>query len=441
MRHSLRGSAGRLRSAAALVLSAVCVLATFLTVDTAFAGQRFDRWSRADQAVLGSMMLSRLPAAPPDPSNAHASRPDAAALGQRLFADTRLSKNGQVSCASCHAPERGFQDGRPLGQGIATGSRRTMPIAGAAHSPWLFWDGRKDSLWSQALGPLEDAAEHGANRTQLAQLIARHYRADFEAVFGTLPAALRDLPPHAGPLGTAQEQAAWAAMSDAQRDAVNRTFANLGKAIAAYERTIVPAESRFDRYVRAVLDGNAAGQQVLSAQEVNGLRLFIGKGQCATCHNGPLLTDQSFHNTGIAPRDATRPDRGRAVGVGKALRDEFNCRGAYSDAPKAACQELEFAATDDPAAEGTFKTPGLRHVAERAPYMHAGQVATLQEVVAHYARSPKAAIGHSELAHAGEGHAQREPIRLSEDEIRDVVAFLGALSYADTPSSMRPKLP
>ena len=84
--------------------------------------------------------------------------------------------------------------------------------------------------------------------------------------------------------------------------------------------------------------------------------------------------------------------------------------------------------TDDPALEGAFKTPGLRNVALRAPYMHAGQFASLEEAVAHYAKSPAAAVGHSELAHEGRGHAERKPIRLSESEVKDVAAFLGTLS-------------
>jgi cytochrome c peroxidase len=388
-----------------------------------------DRWSEADKATLASMHLQKLPATPADASNAVAGRPEAAALGKRLFFDVRLSKNGQVSCASCHAPERGFQDGRPVGQGVGTGARRTMPIAAAAHSPWLFWDGRKDSLWSQALGPLEDGVEHGANRVQLVRLLATHYSTDYEALFGRLP-SLQGAPEHAGPLGSAEERRAWASMPDEQQDGVNRAFANLGKAIAAFERTVAPGESRFDRYVAAVLAQDAAGQAVLTPREVGGLRLFIGKAQCATCHNGPLLTDQHFHNTGVPPRDPLRPDRGRSQAVAKVQQDEFNCLGKYSDAAPDACQELRFIASDDPGMEGAFKTPSLRNVANRAPYMHAGQLASLEEVVAHYVRSPQAATGHSELAHGGAGHKERQPIRLSGAEARDLVAFLKTLDEA-----------
>jgi cytochrome c peroxidase len=112
--------------------------------------------------------------------------------------------------------------------------------------------------------------------------------------------------------------------------------------------------------------------------------------------------------------------------------DEFNCRGAFSDAPPNACEELRYMVSDDPTLEGAFKTPSLRNVALRPPYMHAGQMASLEEVIAHYARSPKAALGHSELAHTGGGHAERKPIELSESQARDLAAFLRTLSGAST---------
>lgn len=388
-----------------------------------------DRWTEAERATLASMRLSQLPPAPSDPSNAVESRPEAVALGRRLFFDTRLSANGAVACATCHDPEKRFQDGRPVGQGVGTGQRRTMPIAGAAHSPWLFWDGRKDSLWSQALGPLEDAAEHGATRVFLVRRVASHHRVAYEAVFGPLP-SLAGLPAEAGPLGNAAQREAWARLSDAQRDAVNRVFAGIGKSIAAFERTVQPRPARFDRYVEAVLRGDEAGQGVLAPAEVRGLRVFLGPGQCATCHNGPLLSDQHFHNTGVPPRDPARPDPGRAAAVGPVQQDEFNCLGRHSDAPPDACQELRFIATGDPGMQGAFKTPSLRHVAERAPYMHAGQLATLEAVVDHYQRSPPAVLGHSELAHRGGGHAERRPIRLRPAEAADLVAFLRTLGEA-----------
>ncbi len=389
------------------------------------------RWSADEKAVLASLALQRLPPVPADPSNAVQRLPAAVDLGRRLFNDVRFSRNGAVSCASCHDPQKQFQDGLPVGQGVGTGLRRSMPIVGAGHGSWLFWDGRKDSLWAQALGPLEDAAEHASNRTRVAHQLAAHHRQAYEALFGTLP-RLDGLPGDAGPHGSVAEQAAWAAMEARQRDAVSRVFANMGKAIAAYETSLQHAPTRLDRYVDAVLGGDPAGRGQLRPDEIRGLRLFIGKAQCVSCHNGPLFSDQQFHNTGVPPRDAGRPDRGRADATARVRADEFNCLGPFSDAQPGQCQELRFMRTDDPALEGAFKTPGLRGVAQRPPYMHAGQFSTLEQVLRHYMAAPHAAVGRSELAHphaggAAAGHAERAPIVLTEAEVGDLVRFLGSL--------------
>lgn len=386
-----------------------------------------DKWSAQEVATIASMQVKELGERPADPSNAYERRAEAATLGRALFNDTRLSKNGQVSCASCHSAEKQFQDGRKFGQGLDTGKRRTMPVMGAAHSPFLFWDGRKDSLWSQALGPLEDAAEHGGNRVRFAKLVQVHYKDQYEKSFDNMP-AFGSLPEDASPKGTEAERAAWAAMSESSREAVNLVFANMGKAIAAYERQVSYGESRFDRYAAATASGNSRGQEVLTLQEVRGLRLFLTKGQCVTCHNGPMLTDHSFHNTGVPPIDPKNPDRGRVDGLKKLLQDEFNCLGRYSDAKPEQCGELQFLATNDPGHLGAFRTPSLRNVAARAPYMHAGQFSSLEQVVQHYATSPKAVIGHSELAQAGEKHADRQTIRLLAADVQDLAAFLGTLT-------------
>jgi cytochrome c peroxidase len=386
-----------------------------------------DRWSAQEVTTIASMRLKEAGERPADPSNAYEQRTEAAVLGRALFNDTRLSKNGQVACVSCHSANNQFEDGRQFGQGIGTGKRRTMPVMGAAHSPFLFWDGRKDSAWSQALGPLEDTAEHGGNRVRLVKLIQAQYKDQFQKLFGAMP-DLGKLPDDGSPNGSEAERAAWAAMPESSRDAVNRVFANMGKAIAAYERNVSYGESRFDQYAQATAAGNGKGQEVFTQQEVRGLRLFLAKGQCATCHNGPLLTDHAFHNTGVPPIDPKNPDRGRADGLRKLLKDEFNCLGRYSDAKPDQCGELQFLSTDDASQLAAFRTPSLRNVAARPPYMHAGQFASLEQVVQHYADSPKAVLGHSELARPGEKHSERQTIRLSADEIKDVAAFLGTLT-------------
>jgi cytochrome c peroxidase len=367
--------------------------ALLLVVTTVLAAApRGDHWSEEQLAQLSSMSLRELGPAPADPTNRVADDPRAAAFGRALFFDTRLSANGQVSCATCHIPDREFQDGLPLANGAGMTNRRTMPIAGMAHSPFLFWDGRKDSLWAQALGPLESPVEHGGSREQYARVIAAHYRPDYEAIFGAMPM-----------LST--------------RDEVTSVFVNMGKAIAAYERTIEYAPSRFDRYVDALKDTGRAPQGVLSADEVAGLRLFVGKASCVNCHNGPLLTNNEFHNTGVPARTTLPADNGRLAGADAVLRDEFNCRSRWSDS-RSKCAELEFLVTGDHVLERAFKVPSLRNVAERAPYMHAGQFSMLGEVVEHYNRAPKAPAGHTEL----------EPLRLSAQERRQIEAFLRSLS-------------
>lgn len=386
-----------------------------------------DPWTAAEIAVLASMQLKEAGTRPTEPSNAYEQRAGAAKLGRALFNDPRLSKNGQVACVTCHSDKAQFEDGLQVGQGIGKGKRRTMPVMGAAHAPFLFWDGRKDSLWSQALGPLEDAAEHGGNRVSFARLIRVSYRDQYQKVFGNIP-ELGNLPQDATPNGTETERVAWAAMSEDGRDAVNRMFANLGKAIAAYERKVTYGESRFDQYVKATVAGDGRAQEVFTQPEARGLRLFLTKGQCVTCHNGPQLTDHAFHNTGVPSRDPANPDRGRADGVTKLLGDPFNCLGRYSDAQPAQCGELQFMSTNDPRHLGAFRTPSLRNVAARPPYMHAGQFSTLTQVVQHYATSPQAAVGHSELARLDDKHADRQVIRLSTTDVQDLAAFLATLT-------------
>ena len=121
-------------------------------------------WSAEELGTIRSLWIGELEELAPDPSNRYAHDPAAAALGHRLFFDPRLSSNGRVSCASCHLPGRDFQDGVALASGVGRTDRRTMPLAGTAHSPWQFWDGRKDSQWAQALGPPESPVEHSGTR-------------------------------------------------------------------------------------------------------------------------------------------------------------------------------------------------------------------------------------------------------------------------------------
>jgi cytochrome c peroxidase len=380
-------------------------------------------WSPAETKLIASLSLSTLPPLAPDPSNAVGDDPAAAALGRALFFDTRLSGNGKVACASCHLPDKQFQDGTPLAMGMGQTNRRTMPIAGTAYSPWLFWDGRRDSQWSQALGPLESAVEHGTDRSQVARVIAANYAGDYQAVFGVIP-ELSGLSEHASPLGTDAAQASWTALSETERDEINRVFANVGKAIAAFERTIVPNATRFDAYADAL----AAGRDttgLLTPTELEGLRLFVGKGECTNCHNGPLLSDQHFHNTGVPAAVGLPEDSGRVVAIAQVLADPFNCLGPYSDAGPGDCSELRYMDREGDDLVRAYKSPSLRGVTERAPYMHAGQLGSLAAVVRHYNEAPAAPAGHSEL----------KPLAMSAAELAALEAFLGTLSHTGAQGS------
>jgi cytochrome c peroxidase len=296
-----------------------------------------------------------------------------------------------------------------------------MSLVGAAHNTWFFWDGRKDSQWSQALGPLENPVEHGANRGFYVHLLARHYAADYEAVFGPLP-DISDpgrFPMNSGPVNDPKAGAAWDRMAPGDREIVCRMFANMGKALAAFSRRILPGPSRFDRYLEALETGNARPAGLLLSQdELGGLRLFIGKGDCVRCHNGPLLSDLDFHNTGVPAASGLPPDDGRLSGVRQVLADEFNCLSRYSDAAGSKCGELRHAKTAGPEIVRAFKTPSLRNAAARAPYMHAGQFATLSAVLAHYSAAPPAPAGRSEL----------KPLNLSAQEMAQLEAFIRTLT-------------
>ena len=377
------------------------------------------KWTDEERATLASLSLSALDTLKPDPSNRVSTDSLAVRFGRRLFFDTKLSSNGKVSCATCHIGDRDFQDDKALANGVGVTTRRTMPIAGTAHSPWMFWDGRMDSQWSQALGPLESAVEHGADRTQYVQYIAAAYKQEYERIFGAMP-TVHGLPAHAGPNGDSSSRAAWAALPAERREAITRVYVNMGKSIAAFERTIVPGETRFDRWVNVELAGKPhTPADSLSPDEEAGLRLFIGKANCVNCHNGARLTDDHFHNTGVpASALVAAVDSGRSVGAKQAVAGEFNCLSKYSDAKPEECSELRFAVTEGQELVRAYKTPSLRNVAERAPFMHAGQLSSLGDVIAHYDRAPKAPFGKSEL----------KRLKLSARERAQLEAFLGTLS-------------
>ena len=215
----------------------------------------------AERRTVASMSLSALPPLPPDPTNRFADEPGAAALGATLFFDTGMSRDGNVACGTCHKIDRQFQDDLPRGVGVGVTNRRTMPLAGVARDPFFFWDGRRDSLWAQALVPLENPVEHAGTRTAYAHYIKRRFGERYERIFRPMPAGLDALPASAGPFGTPAEQAAWKAMTEEQRSGVDQVFADVGKAIAAFERSLVHGKTRFDRFADGNLSPHRGGMQ------------------------------------------------------------------------------------------------------------------------------------------------------------------------------------
>lgn len=401
-------------------LSGVAIVA--LSVIAGCSGEEF---SEAEKATIASLSLDALPPLPADPSNRFADDRLAAAFGATLFFEPRLSGHGDVSCSTCHQVDRQFQDDLRLARGVGVTDRRTMPLAGVAWSPWQFWDGRKDSLWAQALGPLEDAREHGGNRTAYAHFISASLNDRYERIFGPLP-DLSDVPYNAGPFGSAEERAAWEAIPDAKRAEIDAVFANIGKSLAAFERSIRHEEARFDRFAKAIAAGETPqGDAAFDETEKLGLKLFIGRANCVTCHAGPRFSDEHFHNTGVPQLPELPEDSGRAGGIAKALADPFNCLGRYSDAKPEQCGELRFVAKDDPLMIRAFKTPSLRGAVSRPPYMHSGQIATIGDVIEHYAAAPRPPKGESEL----------RPLTLSEREKAALAAFLKTLDVEASPSN------
>lgn len=369
---------------------------------------------------------SPLGSAPPDPTNGVADNPAAAELGQALFFDPRLSRDANVSCATCHIPSRSFTDGRALLEEFRM-DRKVPSLWNVAFNRWYFWDGRSDSLWAQALKPLENPGEHGGNRLQFAHLVAREsgLKRRYERVFGPLP-DLSDgerFPRHGGPFADpsrAALQAAWLSMAPEDQVLINRIFANLGKAIAAYERRLISRHSRFDVFAEGLRDHDPEKLRALSSRERDGLKLFIGRGQCRLCHSGPNFTDGEFHNIGIQSGSRGIPPS-RYSALQELKSDPFNSKGMFSDDPDCGRQKLDHLLVGQDL-WGQVKTPSLRNVAKTSPYMHQGQFTTLTDVVRFYSH-----LGGMTQAGTSE-HAILAPVMLRKEEEEALVAFLESLT-------------
>jgi cytochrome c peroxidase len=379
---------------------------------------------------------SPMPPAPEDATNHVSSNAAAAHLGQFLFFDVRLSSNGQLSCATCHVPDKHFTDGRQLAEGASRGTRHTLGLWNVAHNRWFFLDGRADSLWSQAMQPLESEAELDGDRMHVVHLIAgdAELRRAYEHIFGPLPdvSDAKRFPPHARPLpmnAAHPHHGAWEAMGDEDRRAVTRVFVNVAKCMAAYEQRIVSNNSPFDQFVEGLRTNDLEKQSAISDAAKRGLKLFVGEANCRLCHNGPNFSDGEFHNIGVPPLEGRTPrDAGRLDGLTQLLGSPFRASGEFSDDRTGTRAERLSFMRHDPASWGQFKTPSLRNVALTPPYMHQGQFATLRDVLMYYATLEGSTAMH---------HQEPFLAALELHQIEDVEAFLRTLSDDSLDDALR----
>lgn len=345
--------------------------------------------------------------AEPDPTNRVAASDAAALLGQRLFFDTRLSLDGTRSCATCHVPSRAFADGLEVPEPAGSSERHTPGLLDVAHQRWFFWDGRADSLWSQALHPLGNPLELGIGRGGLARLLAEDglLSAEYRAAFDEAPSA---------------------APESSDRTAVNGV-----KAIAAYEARLASGGSAFDRFAAALRENDLDAAAAYPEDALRGLLLFTGRANCRSCHAGPLFSDGEFHTIGMPPRGGGKlRDSGRFQGVATVRADPFRGTGAWSDAPASARAREVDSLAQSAEQWGQLRTPTLRNVARTAPYMSQGQKATLRDVLRYYSTLEGAvAAGHH-------GEQVLKPLALSEAEIQELEAFLRTLDGVDPPAAL-----
>lgn len=350
----------------------------------------------------------------PDPTNSVADNVDAASFGEFLFFDKDLAGGSMVACATCHDPNRGFTDNKARSVGVSEGALSAPSAALVGYQRWMFWDGRADTSWAQAVGPIENPIEMAGTRLGVAHYVASHYSAKYTALFGALPDGLDDFGrfPESGKPG----DAAYDNMTENDRLALDRMYTNLGKAIAAYERSIPFPSNRFDDYASGNYDA-------LTVDERDGMFLFFVNG-CPVCHWGPAFANDAFHNIRMPTSLMDGPAvTGRVDGVPKLLASPFRADGAFSDDPTANAHLNGLAASETML--GQVKTPTLRLLDHTAPYGHAGAFMSLDEVIKHYTLQDP--LPESDPRTTGKLDNAVRKFHADDNELKKLVAFLKAI--------------
>jgi len=344
-----------------------------------------------------------------DPSNRVSGKPAAIVLGERLFFEPRLSAKSSVSCATCHVPERNWADGRKLGVGLEEVDRNTPSVVNVRLNRWFGWDGANDNLWAQSMRPLLDQREHAVDDRHVAELIRndRELACRYRKAFGAPP-------------------------SPSDHEAV---LVDVGKALAAFQETLVSGRTPFDDFRDSLARGDHKTAARYPASAQRGLQIFVGRGACNLCHLGPNFTNGEFHEIGIPVlRKLGSVDWGRYQGIKMLQASRFNLEGRYNDdASRSTAISTQHVALGAQNYE-QFKIPSLRNVALTAPYMHNGHLAVLRDVVKHYSEVDLNLL-HQVHLYDSDGVPQTlpvdkilKPLKLSEQEIDDVVAFLETLT-------------
>ncbi len=371
-----------------------------------------------------------------DVSNHVSGSASAIAFGKQLFFSKKLSGDGVISCASCHNPKEDWatHDAITVKRTAYPSTRHVPSLWGVKYNRWYFWDGRADSLWSQALQPIENISEMRGSRVQIARLLISDFsfRKSYEAIFGRIPTLLlhAKLPFRARPVETEKTNAdhlAWVKLKPPVQHAINTLFSNVGKSIAAFEETLVSKDSPFDQFVARLTKEKLNTPTELfdsdngfSVSAAKGLKLFLGKAKCITCHFGPNFSDGEFHHSFLSPV-SLQGDLGRYDGIQLLLTNPFNGHGKFTDIKKGSRNKLDFVYLNVEF-RGQFKTPSLRNVERTFPYMHTGEFKTLKDVIHYYntISKRKSVNDHQEIL--------LKSLELSKAEEKNLVVFLKSLN-------------